>query len=206
MASGPQPALDLLQGLLADPMMKNYHLLPSVHGDSLSRLGRHSEASAEFQRAASLTRNRRNRIFSWNEREPANRSLLDLPRLAAVDVSRIISSHQRARFDTLRRIRALHVTSTFPDRSQPVHNRPHNNLLSLVEDRRSRADEAKIRAAGEAASFKNFGQGAKPVVWSYRMRPAHFLNACSDHSSADIDRFDPKSHHDSRSEPSRSGK
>src|SRR5206468_8900711 len=58
-ASGPQPALDLLQALLADPSMKNYRLLPSVHGDLLSRLGRHSEACAEFQRAASLTRNRR---------------------------------------------------------------------------------------------------------------------------------------------------
>jgi predicted RNA polymerase sigma factor len=39
--------------------MKNYHLLPSVRGDLLARLGRHAEAAAEFLRAASLTRNAR---------------------------------------------------------------------------------------------------------------------------------------------------
>jgi RNA polymerase sigma factor (sigma-70 family) len=59
MASGPQAALDLLDPLDAYPLMKNYHLLPSVRGDLLARLGRHAEACAEFQRAASLTRNAR---------------------------------------------------------------------------------------------------------------------------------------------------
>ncbi len=57
MASGPQAALDLLDPLLAEPLMQNYHLLPSVRGDVLARLGRHAEARAEFERAASLTRN-----------------------------------------------------------------------------------------------------------------------------------------------------
>ena len=42
---------------MADPLMKNYHLLPSVRGDLLARMGRHAEAAAEFARAASLTRN-----------------------------------------------------------------------------------------------------------------------------------------------------
>jgi len=59
MARGPQAALDLLEPLVAEPLMKNYHLLPSVRGDLLARLGRHAEAGAEFQRAASLTRNAR---------------------------------------------------------------------------------------------------------------------------------------------------
>jgi RNA polymerase sigma factor (sigma-70 family) len=59
MASGPQAALDLLDPLLDEPLMRNYHLLPSVRGDLLSRLGRHAEARAEFERAASLTRNAR---------------------------------------------------------------------------------------------------------------------------------------------------
>jgi predicted RNA polymerase sigma factor len=59
MASGPEAALPLLEPLLADPLMKNYHLLPSVRGDLLSRLGRHAEARAEFERAASLTQNHR---------------------------------------------------------------------------------------------------------------------------------------------------
>jgi RNA polymerase sigma-70 factor, ECF subfamily len=57
MASGPGAALPLLDPLLADPLMKNYHLLPSVRGDFLARMGRHPEAAAEFERAASLTRN-----------------------------------------------------------------------------------------------------------------------------------------------------
>ncbi len=63
MAYGAQPALELLDPLLADPLMQNYHLLPSVRGDFLARLGRHAEASAEFQRAASLTRNAREQVL-----------------------------------------------------------------------------------------------------------------------------------------------
>ena len=59
MASGPQVALGLLDPLLAHPLMQNYHLMPSVRGDLLARLGRHAEASVEFSRAASLTRNSR---------------------------------------------------------------------------------------------------------------------------------------------------
>jgi RNA polymerase sigma factor (sigma-70 family) len=57
MASGPQAALEVLNQLMDEPVMWNYHLLPSVHGDLLARLGRHAEARAEFERAASLTRN-----------------------------------------------------------------------------------------------------------------------------------------------------
>ncbi len=63
MASGPELALQLLEPLLADPLMKNYHLLPSVRGDFLARLGRHAEANAEFERAASLTQNVRERAL-----------------------------------------------------------------------------------------------------------------------------------------------
>ncbi len=61
MLSGPQAALDLLDPLLEEPLMKSYHLLPSVRGDLLAKLGRHAEARAEFERAASLTRNARER-------------------------------------------------------------------------------------------------------------------------------------------------
>jgi RNA polymerase sigma-70 factor, ECF subfamily len=59
MVWGPKAALDLLDPLLDEPLMKNYHLLPSVRGDLLARLGRHAEARAEFERAALLTRNAR---------------------------------------------------------------------------------------------------------------------------------------------------
>jgi len=59
MAFGPQAGLDLVDELKAEPALQNYHLLPSVRGDFLLRLGRAAEARAEFQRAASLTRNAR---------------------------------------------------------------------------------------------------------------------------------------------------
>jgi predicted RNA polymerase sigma factor len=59
MHSGPQPALELLEPLREDPLMKNYHLLPSVRGDLLVKLGRHEEAAAEFKRASGMTQNAR---------------------------------------------------------------------------------------------------------------------------------------------------
>lgn len=61
MAEGPAAALAIVDGLTAEPSMKNYHLLPSARGDFLSKLGRNAEARAEFERAASLTRNSRER-------------------------------------------------------------------------------------------------------------------------------------------------
>lgn len=59
MASGAESALPLVDRLQDDPAMKHYHLLPSVRGDLLFRLGRHDEARAEFERAAAMTRNAR---------------------------------------------------------------------------------------------------------------------------------------------------
>jgi len=59
MASGPQAGLDLVDALTAEPSLRDYHLLPSVRGDLLARLGRNDEARAELERAASLTRNAR---------------------------------------------------------------------------------------------------------------------------------------------------
>jgi len=63
MAFGPETGLVLLDQLMAFPAMQNYHLLPSVRGDFLAKLGRHAEARAEFERAASLTRNERERTL-----------------------------------------------------------------------------------------------------------------------------------------------
>jgi len=63
MAFGPETGLALLDQLMAFPAMQNYHLLPSVRGDFLAKLGRHAEARAEFERAASLTRNERERTL-----------------------------------------------------------------------------------------------------------------------------------------------
>jgi RNA polymerase sigma-70 factor (ECF subfamily) len=57
MAYGPQAGLDLVDELTAEPALRGYHLLPSVRGDLLLKLGRPEEARSEFERAAALTRN-----------------------------------------------------------------------------------------------------------------------------------------------------
>jgi predicted RNA polymerase sigma factor len=61
MARGPEAALALVDGLRAEPSLKQYHFLPSVRGDLLAKLGRYDEARTEFERAAALTRNARER-------------------------------------------------------------------------------------------------------------------------------------------------
>jgi RNA polymerase sigma factor (sigma-70 family) len=61
MAFGPEAGLELVNPLQNDPAMRSYHLLPSVRGDLLKKLGRREEARAEFERAAAITRNARER-------------------------------------------------------------------------------------------------------------------------------------------------
>jgi len=61
MAFGPAAGLELIDTLASEPALRGYHLLPSVRGDFLFKLGRFVEARAEFERAASLTRNTRER-------------------------------------------------------------------------------------------------------------------------------------------------
>ena len=63
MAFGPQAGLALVDELTADPSLKNYHLLPSVRGDLLAKLERWEEARAEFEAAAAITRNARERTL-----------------------------------------------------------------------------------------------------------------------------------------------
>jgi RNA polymerase sigma factor (sigma-70 family) len=61
MAHGPAAGLAIVEGLSAEPALAGYHLLPSVRGDFLQKLGRSAEARAEFERAAALARNTRER-------------------------------------------------------------------------------------------------------------------------------------------------
>jgi RNA polymerase sigma factor (sigma-70 family) len=61
MAFGPAAGLELIDALTSEPSLENYHLLPSVRGDLLKKLGRFEEAREEFERAASLTHNERER-------------------------------------------------------------------------------------------------------------------------------------------------
>ena len=63
MAFGPAAGLEIVDMLVSEPSLKTYHLLPSVRGDFLFKLGRLAEAQAEFERAAALTRNAREREF-----------------------------------------------------------------------------------------------------------------------------------------------
>ena len=63
MASGPAAGLPLVDALASDGALWGYHLLPSVRGDLLAKLGRLKEARAEFERAASLTQNARERAL-----------------------------------------------------------------------------------------------------------------------------------------------
>jgi RNA polymerase sigma factor (sigma-70 family) len=66
MANGPQAALDLVEALAIDPSLDRYHLLPSVRADLLYKLGRHREARTQFELAASLTQNTRERVLLLN--------------------------------------------------------------------------------------------------------------------------------------------
>src|ERR1700719_2045779 len=61
MASGPAAGLQIIDTLVSEPSLRSYHLLPSVRGDFLFKLGRFAEAQTEFERAVSLTRNARER-------------------------------------------------------------------------------------------------------------------------------------------------
>ncbi len=61
MLFGPEAGLEIVDALTSEPVLKTYHLLPSVRGDLLKKLGRLGEARAEFERAAGLTRNERER-------------------------------------------------------------------------------------------------------------------------------------------------
>ena len=63
MAKGAAAGLALIDALSAEPALRSYHLLPSVRGDLLFKLSRYSEAQSEFERAATLTRNTREREF-----------------------------------------------------------------------------------------------------------------------------------------------
>jgi RNA polymerase sigma factor (sigma-70 family) len=74
MAYGPQAGLDLVDQLVAEPSLRGYHLLASVRGDLLMKLGRPAEAQAEFERAAALTRNGPERELTAMRAQEARRA------------------------------------------------------------------------------------------------------------------------------------
>ena len=73
MAFGPEAGLALVDQLAAEPSLRDYHLLPSVRGDLLMKLGRLAEAQAEFERASVLTANARERELTAERARSAAR-------------------------------------------------------------------------------------------------------------------------------------
>jgi len=80
MAFGPAAGLDLADALVAEPSLKSYHLLPAVRGDLLAKLGRFDEARTEFERAASLTRNAREKDLLLSRAASAGAATSPAPR------------------------------------------------------------------------------------------------------------------------------
>jgi RNA polymerase sigma factor (sigma-70 family) len=75
MAFGPAEGLALADALVSEPALRGYHLLPAVRGDFLAKLGRHDEARAEFERAASLTQNAREKKLLLDRAGASNHKL-----------------------------------------------------------------------------------------------------------------------------------
>ena len=73
MAFGPAAGLEVVDAICDEPQLRDYHLLPSVRGDLLYRLGRFDEARTEFERAASMTRNSRERALLTQRAEETSR-------------------------------------------------------------------------------------------------------------------------------------
>jgi RNA polymerase sigma-70 factor (ECF subfamily) len=76
MAFGPAAGLELIDALVAEPSLRTYHLLPSVRGDLLAKLSRFDEARAEFERAATLTSNARERALLAQRAAAAQRGVV----------------------------------------------------------------------------------------------------------------------------------
>jgi predicted RNA polymerase sigma factor len=82
MAFGPEAGLEAVEVLAGEPVLSRYHLLPSVRGDLLLRLGRTDEARAEFERATALTATRRSApCCSTGRPRPADQAQAASPRL-----------------------------------------------------------------------------------------------------------------------------
>src|SRR5712671_3141005 len=75
MAFGPAEGLALVDALVSEPALRGYHLLPAVRGDFLAKLGRHDEARAEFEHAASLTQNAREKKLLLDRAGASNHKL-----------------------------------------------------------------------------------------------------------------------------------
>ncbi|SDN28006.1 sigma-70 family RNA polymerase sigma factor [Allokutzneria albata] len=125
-AEGPAAGLALVDALVADPLLRDYHLLPGVRGDLLLRLGRDHEARLEFERAAALARNDAERAFLLRRADaiiPGDQAVRTLGAAARDFLSRddLDEATLRSYGQTLRRLRrslgeGLPMASLTPDR------------------------------------------------------------------------------------------
>src|SRR5271167_3355551 len=74
-----------------------------------------------------------------------------------------------------------HCQLPFSERSQPVHDRSHDNLVVLVKYRGARTDDAVLRSGGRTANVQNFRFSADLVIWANGVGPANLFDASADH-------------------------
>ncbi|MET0133731.1 MAG: DUF6596 domain-containing protein, partial [Kibdelosporangium sp.] len=186
-AHGPSAGLDLVDSLAAAPALRDYHLLPSVRGDLLLRLGRNAEARLEFERAAALTKNAAERVFLHRRADAiAVTAGVTLGRAAAEFLARddLDPATIRSYSQTLRRLcrtlgdrtpiadlTAEQVTRVFavawPDAAAKTWNR-HRSAVRSFGRWASRADLAAglDRRAETATRRAGIGMAQLEVLWT----------------------------------------
>jgi Phage integrase, N-terminal SAM-like domain len=168
-AHSQQAELALVDALLADPALRDYHLLPGVRGDLLARLGRGAEARREFQRAASLTRNAAERAFLHRRADELavaggsgmtlGESARDFLERADLDAGTLRSYGQ-----TLRRLRLalgdeLPLASLTADHVARVFGTAWADAASRTWNRHRSA----VRSFGSWAALPDLGRGPRPA-------------------------------------------
>jgi len=172
-ARGPHEALPLVDALVDDPALRDYHLLPSVRGDVLTRLGRDAEARTEFERAAALTANATEQAFLRRRAEELPATDSAGPTLGAAvheflrrDV--IDAATRRSYGQTLRRlVRALGeqlpLDAATPDRVARVFETAWGHVAAATWNRHRSA----VRSFGDWA-------GCADLVTELERRPPAF--------------------------------
>jgi integrase len=164
-AQGPSAGLALVDGLLDDPALRDYHLLPGVRGDLLVQLGRFDEARLEFERAASLARNAAERDFlrrRADELPAANENVVTLGTAARDFLARDDLDAQTIRSygQTMRRLclalgERLPVTSLTADAVARVFETAWGGAAAATWNRH----RAAVRSFGARASLGDLASG-----------------------------------------------
>ncbi|MGE5828482.1 MAG: RNA polymerase sigma factor [Micromonosporaceae bacterium] len=190
-ARGPQDGLAVVDTLVDDPVLRDYHLLPSVRGDLLARVGRTAEARLEFERAAALTANVTEQAFLRRRADelavaPATGPTLGAAAREFLDRGDLVAATRRSYAQTLRRLgrtlgEQLPLHAVTPERVAAVPHRPppragRGPLVSrpLPVHRPAapvlRARGVPLQAGDPAAGPVRAGVHAAPAAGSLRQR------------------------------------